>query len=49
MRGWGIRAQVGRTHVHVCVRPFCWEIQTSLMAPKLYGLGLWITRDRWAG
>lgn len=48
-RGWGLRIQIGRTTItpHRWL-PVNWEIQTSLMAPNLYGLGVWITRDMWA-
>lgn len=49
LRGWGLRVQVGRTHWSVRLWPWAWEWEQSLMAPRLYGLGFWITRDRWAG
>lgn len=50
MRGWGLRIQFGRTTItpHRWL-PANWEIYTSLMNPKLYGFGVWITRDLWAG
>lgn len=45
-KGWGIKVQVGRTHVYVRSLPFCWEWRSSMMAPSLYGVGVWVTRDR---
>lgn len=49
MRGWGIRLQVGRTTIdfHQWL-PRSWDIQHSLMNPKLYGIAVFITRDMWA-
>jgi hypothetical protein len=42
--------QVGRTTIdfHRWL-PRSWDIKSSLMSPKLYGLGVWITHDMWAG
>lgn len=44
----GLRLQVGRTRIdfHRWL-PMRWEVETSLMAPNLYGFGLWVTRDHW--
>lgn len=49
MRVWGVRIQIGRTSIfpHRWL-PSSWEIESSLMNPKLYGFGVWITRDMWA-
>lgn len=55
MRGWGLKIQIGRTTISVRPRfRLRWPVeitewQTSLMNPKLYGFGIWITRDLWAG
>ena len=48
MNGWGVRIQIGRTSI-VLHRwlPRNWEIETSLMNPKEYGFGVWVTRDLW--
>ena len=45
MKGWGFKVQVGRTHLYVRTWPFFWEVQTSLMAPREFGFGAWITKD----
>ena len=42
MKGWGAKAQIGRTELYVRLLPFTWEITSSMMAPNLYGLGFWI-------
>lgn len=47
MRGWGLKIQVGMTYVYVMSRPFYWERVTDRTSPRLYGLGLWITKDEW--
>lgn len=47
MRGWGIRIQFGRTEYGVKFWPFHWYWQTSLMDPKLYGFGAWLTKSAW--
>jgi hypothetical protein len=45
----GLRIQIGRTELRLSplARPSRWEVWTSLMAPKLYGFGIWITTE-WA-
>lgn len=48
MKGWGVRIQVGRTTITPrWEHPEFW-FSRSLMAPKLYGLGFYITHDLWA-
>lgn len=48
MKGWGIRIQIGRTSIIPRLEhPVCW-FEKSLMNPKEYGFGIWITRDLWA-
>lgn len=47
-RGWGFKAQVGMTYLYVQVWPFNWEFQTSLMAPYQWGVGFWITKEKWS-
>lgn len=44
----GLRLQVGRTTIifHKWL-PKRWEIYRSLMDPKLYGFGVWVTRSMW--
>lgn len=47
MRGFGLRIQIGRTTITPhWSHPGYW-FETSLMNPKLYGFGIWITRDPW--
>ncbi len=43
---YGLRLQIGRTYIEprLC-RPSRWTFYTSLMAPRLFGFGIWITRD----
>jgi hypothetical protein len=47
--GLGLKIQIGRTTItpRRC-HPIYW-VEHSLMSPKLYGFGIWITRDMWAG
>ena len=48
MRGWGFKVQIGGTYLAMQAWPFDWEIYTSLNSPRHYGVGLWITRNRYA-
>jgi hypothetical protein len=49
MKGWGLRIQIGRTSITPrWSHPVYW-VETSLMNPKEYGFGIWITHDLWAG
>lgn len=46
---FGLRIQIGRTRIdffppHL---PYRWDVETTLMAPNLYGFGIWIMRDPW--
>lgn len=44
---YGLKVQIGRTTITPrWAHPASWWEQ-SLMAPRLYGLGIWITYDAW--
>jgi hypothetical protein len=46
-RRYGLKVQIGRTTItpRRCHPARWWE--QSLMAPRLYGFGIWITYDAW--
>lgn len=45
MRGWGLKLQVGRTTFTVGAFPWFWDWRMSMMAPREFGLGFWVTKD----
>jgi hypothetical protein len=48
MRGWGLRIQIGRTTIEPSLSwPRDWHITSSIMNPKLFGVGIWLTKDLW--
>lgn len=44
MKGIGIKIQIGRTDFNIIAWPFYWSVETSMMQPRLFGFGAWITK-----